>query len=78
MRSALGCLSKITPKASIIRLRNSTDPIGFLLKVIELLIWHTCLFYLKVEYKLSKKMGCAYLFKDEKSQSWAFRKTYLE
>ena len=34
-------LSILIPKASTIRLRNSSDLIGFLLKVIELLTWHT-------------------------------------
>jgi len=34
---SLGHLSIIMPKASTIRLRNSSDPIGFPLKITELL-----------------------------------------
>ncbi len=43
---SLGHLSIVIPKTSIIRLRNSPDPIGFPLKVTELLTWHTFPIYL--------------------------------
>ncbi len=42
----LGCLSIVIPKTSTIWLRNSSDPIGFPLKVAELLTWHTFTIYL--------------------------------
>jgi hypothetical protein len=51
----LGPLSIIIPKASTIRLVNSSDPIGFPLKVTELLTWTTFPCILIVTYYLSRK-----------------------
>ncbi len=42
----LGRISIIIPKASTIRLRNSSDPTDFSLKIIELLTWYPFPIYL--------------------------------
>jgi hypothetical protein len=54
---SLGRLSVIIPKVSVIRLRKSSAPIGFALKVTELLSCYTfpIYFYLKVKINYLRK-----------------------